>query len=97
VPGTQLVRHVFARSPFEAGSVTAKTRRDHRRLDGTSAWAWDASVAPSTSTASVAAAVSPQPDRVGSFQRLIFPEPVSGLVALGFGCHYGLGLFRLIR
>jgi CRISPR-associated protein Csb2 len=35
-----------------------------------------------------------QPDRLGSFQRLIFPEPVAGPLALGFGCHYGLGLFR---
>lgn len=38
----------------------------------------------------------PQPDRIGSFQRLIFPEPIRGPVALGFGCHYGLGLFRPI-
>lgn len=35
-----------------------------------------------------------QPDRIGSFRRLIFPEPVAGALALGFGCHYGLGLFR---
>lgn len=35
-----------------------------------------------------------QPDRVGSFQRLTFPEPIAGPLALGFGCHYGLGLFR---
>jgi CRISPR-associated protein Csb2 len=34
-----------------------------------------------------------QPDRVGSFWRLTFPEPITGPVALGFGCHYGLGLF----
>lgn len=38
-----------------------------------------------------------QPDRVGSFQRLKFPEPVAGPLALGFGCHYGLGLFRPVR
>lgn len=35
-----------------------------------------------------------QPDRVGSFQRVTFPEPIAGPLALGFGCHYGLGLFR---
>jgi CRISPR-associated protein Csb2 len=34
-----------------------------------------------------------QPDTQGSFWRLEFPEPVSGPVALGFGCHFGLGLF----
>jgi CRISPR-associated protein Csb2 len=37
-----------------------------------------------------------QPDRIGSFQRLIFPEPIAGPLALGFGCHYGLGLFMSI-
>lgn len=35
-----------------------------------------------------------QPDRVGSFWRLAFSEPITGPMALGFGCHYGLGLFR---
>ena len=35
-----------------------------------------------------------QPDRQGSFWRIVFPTTVSGPVALGFGCHYGLGLFR---
>ena len=35
-----------------------------------------------------------QPDRLGSFRRLRFPEPVGGPLALGFGCHYGLGLFK---
>lgn len=35
-----------------------------------------------------------QPDRLGSFWRLRFPEPVGGPLALGFGCHYGLGLFK---
>lgn len=34
-----------------------------------------------------------QPDTQGSFWRLTFAEPVSGPIALGFGCHYGLGLF----
>lgn len=36
-----------------------------------------------------------QPDRLGSFWRLTFPEPISGPLALGFACHYGLGLFRV--
>lgn len=35
-----------------------------------------------------------QPDRLGSFWRIAFEEPVSGPVALGFGCHFGLGLFK---
>ena len=35
-----------------------------------------------------------QPDRLGSFHRLIFADPVAGPLALGFGCHFGLGLFR---
>lgn len=34
-----------------------------------------------------------QPDRLGSFWRLTFAEPVAGPLALGFGCHFGLGLF----
>jgi len=34
-----------------------------------------------------------QPDRTGSFWSLEFAEPVAGPVALGFGCHFGLGLF----
>ncbi|HEY9110939.1 MAG TPA: type I-U CRISPR-associated protein Csb2 [Rhodanobacteraceae bacterium] len=37
-----------------------------------------------------------QPDRLGSFWRLTFTEPVPGPLALGFACHYGLGLFRPI-
>lgn len=35
-----------------------------------------------------------QPDRHGSFWHLVFPEPISGPIALGYGCHFGLGLFR---
>lgn len=35
-----------------------------------------------------------QPDRHGSFWRMTFAEPVSGPIALGFGCHFGLGLFK---
>jgi CRISPR-associated protein Csb2 len=36
-----------------------------------------------------------QPDRHGGFWRIVFPEPVTGPIALGFGCHFGLGLFAL--
>jgi CRISPR-associated protein Csb2 len=35
-----------------------------------------------------------QPDRLGSFWRLTFAKPVAGPLALGFACHFGLGLFR---
>lgn len=35
-----------------------------------------------------------QPDTHGSFWKLTFTEPVRGPLALGFGCHYGLGMFR---
>ncbi|HET8700185.1 MAG TPA: type I-U CRISPR-associated protein Csb2 [Nitrococcus sp.] len=35
-----------------------------------------------------------QPDRIGRFYELIFPAPVLGPIALGFACHFGLGLFR---
>lgn len=35
-----------------------------------------------------------QPDRQGSFWRLEFTEAVVGPLAFGFGCHFGLGLFR---
>jgi CRISPR-associated protein Csb2 len=34
-----------------------------------------------------------QPDTAGSFWELTFPETVPGPLALGFSCHYGLGLF----
>lgn len=34
-----------------------------------------------------------QPDTRGQFCRLTFPEPVTGPLALGFGCHFGLGIF----
>ncbi|MCL6633684.1 MAG: type I-U CRISPR-associated protein Cas5/Cas6 [Alicyclobacillus herbarius] len=33
------------------------------------------------------------PDRYGQFLLLCFPEPVSGPLAFGFACHYGLGMF----
>jgi CRISPR-associated protein Csb2 len=35
-----------------------------------------------------------QPDRSGSAIRLAFSTPIVGPVALGFGCHFGIGLFR---
>lgn len=35
-----------------------------------------------------------QPDRLGRLLRLRFADPVAGPLALGFGCHFGLGLFR---
>jgi CRISPR-associated protein Csb2 len=35
-----------------------------------------------------------QPDRQGSFWCIRFPQPVAGPMSLGFGCHFGLGLFR---
>lgn len=35
-----------------------------------------------------------QPDRHGVFLRLEFSEKIQGPLALGFGCHFGLGLFR---
>jgi CRISPR-associated protein Csb2 len=40
--------------------------------------------------------VKHQPDRLGGFWQLTFGEPVQGPIALGFACHYGLGLFRPI-
>ncbi len=38
-----------------------------------------------------------QPDTRGSFWRLTFPEPIPGPLALGFGCHFGLGTFRSLE
>lgn len=34
-------------------------------------------------------------DSHGALLRIAFPEPVSGPVALGYGCHFGLGLFSV--
>jgi CRISPR-associated protein Csb2 len=34
-----------------------------------------------------------QPDTKGRFVQLTFAEPFEGPLALGFGCHYGLGMF----
>jgi len=35
-----------------------------------------------------------QPDRTGLAVRLEFSDAIRGPLALGFGCHFGLGLFR---
>jgi len=35
-----------------------------------------------------------QPDTHGSFWKLTFAKPVTGPLALGFACHYGLGMFK---
>ncbi len=35
-----------------------------------------------------------QPDTHGSFWRIEFADPIQGPLALGFGCHFGLGLFQ---
>ena len=35
-----------------------------------------------------------QPDTLGRLIELRFAQPVRGPVALGFACHFGLGLFR---
>ena len=34
-----------------------------------------------------------QPDAQGAFLRLSFPNPIEGPLALGYGCHFGLGMF----
>ncbi len=34
-----------------------------------------------------------QPDRHGAFLKISFTEAIEGPLALGFGCHFGLGLF----
>lgn len=36
-----------------------------------------------------------QPDTRGWFLQLVFPERIQGPLALGFGCHFGLGLFQV--
>jgi CRISPR-associated protein Csb2 len=36
-----------------------------------------------------------QPDRFGRFVSLTFPEEMTGPIALGFACHFGLGMFCL--
>lgn len=37
-----------------------------------------------------------QPDTHGGFWRIEFVKPIQGPLALGFGCHFGLGLFALM-
>jgi CRISPR-associated protein Csb2 len=37
------------------------------------------------------------PETAAGFWRLAFPEPITGPLALGWGCHFGLGLFRPAR
>lgn len=34
-----------------------------------------------------------QPDTQGALMRITFPEPITGPLALGYGSHFGLGLF----
>jgi len=36
-------------------------------------------------------------DRIGTFVRLTFSEPIEGPLALGYGCHFGLGLFAAVE
>jgi CRISPR-associated protein Csb2 len=35
-----------------------------------------------------------QPDTHRSFWRIEFAKPIQGPLALGFACHFGLGMFR---
>jgi CRISPR-associated protein Csb2 len=35
-----------------------------------------------------------QPDKIGCFVSLKLPVAITGPLALGFACHFGLGLFR---
>lgn len=37
-----------------------------------------------------------QPDKLGRLIEITFDAPVRGPVALGFGCHFGLGLFKAV-
>jgi CRISPR-associated protein Csb2 len=34
-----------------------------------------------------------QPDKIGTFVRVKFAKPIDGPLALGYACHFGLGLF----
>jgi CRISPR-associated protein Csb2 len=38
-----------------------------------------------------------QPDTLGRFLELTFQVPLEGPLALGFGCHFGLGLFAAVN
>ena len=35
-----------------------------------------------------------QPDTAGALLRIVFPHPITGPLAIGFGSHFGLGLFK---
>ena len=35
-----------------------------------------------------------QPDTAGALLRIVFPQPITGPLAIGFGSHFGLGLFQ---
>ena len=35
-----------------------------------------------------------QPDPTGTFLRITFPQPITGPLAIGYGSHFGLGLFQ---
>jgi CRISPR-associated protein Csb2 len=36
-----------------------------------------------------------QPDTMGTFLRLVFPDEIEGPLAFGYACHFGLGLFKV--
>jgi len=38
-----------------------------------------------------------QPDKNGAFLQIRFKEPISGPIALGYGSHFGLGLFAPVK
>ncbi len=38
-----------------------------------------------------------QPDRLGSSWEIMFADPINGPLALGFACHFGLGLFLPVQ
>jgi CRISPR-associated protein Csb2 len=38
-----------------------------------------------------------QPDKLGTFISLRAEKPIGGPLALGFACHFGLGLFRMVK
>jgi hypothetical protein len=41
--------------------------------------------------------VRPPSDAVGAFAEVVFPEPVCGPLAFGFGAHFGLGLMAPVE
>jgi len=40
---------------------------------------------------------SPPPADAGAVLRITFEEPVTGPLALGYGAHFGLGLFSAVQ